>query len=70
MSVKVGSTTIAGMMEIDGVISPSSANPVSGGAIYTALSDKQDSLSQGTNIAINNNVISTTAAKVIIRRLS
>ena len=70
MSVKVGSTTIAGMMEIDSVISPSSANPVSGGAIYTALSDKQDSLSQGTNIAINNNVISTTAAKVIIRRLS
>ena len=70
MSVRVGSTVIAGTVEVDGVISPSSSNPVSASAISAALGDKQDALTTGTNIVINNNTISTPAAKVIIRRFS
>lgn len=70
MSVRVGSTMIAGTVEVDGVISPSSSNPVSASAISTALDNKQNSLTTGTNIIINNDTISTSAAKVIIRRFS
>jgi len=70
MSVKLGSALIAGAMEVDNIINPSSNNPVSGGAVYTALDSKQNTLAPGTNININNDVISTQAAKVIIRRFS
>jgi hypothetical protein len=70
MSVRIGSTLIAGTVEVDSTITQGSANPVAGGTLYTALDGKQNSLSQGTNITINNDVISTTAAKVIIRRFS
>ena len=70
MSVRVGSTMIAGTIQIDSVISPSSSNPVEASAISTALADKQDTLTAGTNINIDNDTVSTTAAKVIIRRFS
>lgn len=70
MSVKLGSTLIAGTTEVDSIINPSSSNPVSGGAVYIALDNKQNTLAPGTNININNDVISTQAAKVIIRRFS
>ena len=70
MSVRAGSTLIAGGAEVDSIISQSSSNPVASSAIYNALNDKQNALSQGTNITINNDVISTPAAKVIIRRFS
>lgn len=70
MSVRVGSTLIAGNIEVDSVISPSSTNPVSASAISVALADKQNALATGTNININNNTISTSAAQVVIRRFS
>lgn len=70
MSIKVGSVSIAGNVTVDGAITPGSNNPVSGGAISTALLGKQNTLSTGNNITINNDVISTPAAKVIIRRFS
>lgn len=70
MSVRVGSVNIAGGIPIDSTITPASTNPVTGGAVSTALAGKQNTLSQGTNITINNDTIATSAAKVIIRRFS
>jgi hypothetical protein len=70
MSIRVGSTFIAGNIEVDSTITSASTNPVTGGAIYAALDGKQNTLSTGNNITINNDTIATSAAKVIIRRFS
>lgn len=45
---------------IDSSVVESSVNPVEGGAVFTALAGKQDTLTAGSNIDISNGVISAT----------
>lgn len=45
---------------IDSSVVENSVNPVEGGAVFTALAGKQDTLTAGTNVSIDNNVISAT----------
>jgi hypothetical protein len=52
----IGSTGIT----VDPTITSGGQNPVEGGAIYTALAGKQDTLTQGSNITISGNTISAT----------
>lgn len=46
----------------------SSTKPVTSGGIYTALSGKQDALTAGTNITIQNNVISASGGTQVTFR--
>ena len=53
-----GSGSSGGSVTVDSSLSSSSTNPVQNQAIYTALSNKQDTLVSGTNIkTINNNSV-------------
>jgi len=45
---------------IDSSVVENSVNPVEGGAVFTALAGKQDTLTAGSNIDISNGVISAT----------
>lgn len=45
---------------IDSSVVENSVNPVEGGAVFTALAGKQDTLTAGSNINISNGVISAT----------
>lgn len=46
----VGNTSKYGHVKVDTAINQNGANPVTGGAIYTALAGKQDTLESGVNI--------------------
>lgn len=51
---------------VDDALSSSSENPVQNKVITSALSDKQDTLTAGTGISIQNNVISNTVSPITV----
>jgi len=51
-----------GSITVDSTMSPTSTNPVQNKVIYSALQGKQNTLTAGTGISINGNIISCTVS--------